>query len=90
MLGASGTVCPTTTVAVAGAIWKLVIAGGGACTVRAAVTVPPVLTLAVMLALPGDTPVATQEAPLTAAVAIAVLELTHEVGETAVPDADTV
>jgi hypothetical protein len=39
MLGANGTVCPTATVAVEGAIWKLVIAGGRACTVSAAETV---------------------------------------------------
>jgi hypothetical protein len=74
-LGVSGTVCPTATDAVAGASWKLVIAAGNACTVSAADTVAPLLSVAVIVTAPAETPVATHEEPLTLAVAMAELEL---------------
>jgi len=71
----NSTVWPTESVAVGGVSVKAVIAAGSATTVRSDEETCEPLVVAVIVAVPPDTPVPTQELPLTEAVAMPGFEL---------------
>jgi len=69
------TVWPTVIEAVGGVSASAVSAGGSATTVSSAAATDPLLAAAVIVEVPGATPVTEQEVPLTDAVATLVLAL---------------